>query len=51
MYIILNLDDFRNIEVVTGDAGETELFSDRDDAFEFAEAHFALYQIVELEED
>lgn len=53
MYIILNLDDFRNIEIVTDSNcnDETMLFSDYKEAEKHAEENYAIYQIVELEEN
>lgn len=52
MYVILDLDDVCNVVVgVNNDTGNTALFSNWEEAIEYAESHFPVYQIVELEEN
>jgi hypothetical protein len=52
MWIILDLDDITDVKVVQDDEGiGTLLFTSRDKAREHAEIYYAIYQLVELDEE
>lgn len=51
MYAILNLDDFRSIEVAKNDDGATLLFTDEKEALEYADTYFQYFQVIKIEEE
>jgi len=51
MWIILDLDDFRNVQIITNEDNETKLFDDEEGALEYAKTYCVLYQLVELEDE
>lgn len=50
LYILIEVEDMFNMEVVRGDDGDTLTFTDKDEAEEYAERHCCDARVVGVEE-